>query len=351
MDESAINLFADRLSRIGYKSNTYINILFHGGEPLLCDMGFYKHTVDRLRRTLPQYSLSFCLQTNASLINNDWLSFFADNDISVSVSIDGPKIVQDENRRFANGSSSFDVVYRNICNALASHNANVIEGALALVYLNSDPIEVFEFLKQLGIPRLDFLWPDGTHVCPPPDLERNETNTRYSRWLCKIFDKWFSDGTGKPEIRMFNNILALMFGGDSSVEGIGPGRLGLLTIHTDGEIQDSDVLSIAYEHAGRFGDGFYLKSHSFQSLFRSRPFVDRSTLHGVAGLCQTCLDCYWRQICGGGLLPHRYDGNGFNAPSVYCDNIKFLLEHISNRVKQELSRADKESPREQEHDG
>lgn len=103
----------------------------------------------------------------------------------------------------------------------------------------------------------------------------------------------------------------------------------MVTIHTDGEIQDSDVLSVAYNNAGRFGKGVYLHNTSLSELVKSNEFLSRSELYSYESLPEECKTCEYSKICGGGLLPHRYSASQmFDNPSVYCANMKYLINHI-----------------------
>ena len=236
-----------------------INVLFHGGEPLLLGAKYLEEAVQIISRNIPTNCKPiFSLQSNASLLDQNIVETLSRSNISISVSIDGEKSAQDRHRVFADGSSSFDVVTRNIRAFLLAHNtAHIYKGILAVIDLRDDPIRTFDFLSSMTSSGVDFLFPDGTHDDPPPGISREDfrTNSNYANWLIPIFDKWFSRGIRKPSIRFFENILTLLVGGRSDVEGLGEQSLSLLAIETDGEIQDSDVLSVAFEHAARFGSG------------------------------------------------------------------------------------------------
>ncbi len=138
-------------------------------------------------------------------------------------------------------------------------------------------------------------------------------------------------------MRLFENILDLVLGGRSQTEGIGEGRLNLLTIETDGEIEDVDIFKSAYPGATSLrlpGQATpNVSTHSFLGLSQTTAARDRQRLQTNAGLCDTCRRCPVGKICGGGTASHRFSSaRGFDNPSVYCRDLLRLITHIGARV-------------------
>lgn len=322
-----------------------INILFHGGEPLLLGPIYLEQAVQLISSNLPSNcNPIYSLQSNGSLLNREFIDVLCKYNISISISLDGGRIAQDRHRIFANGQSSFDTVDRNIRTFLHSPEINqLFGGILAVVDLRNNPLEAFDFLSSLTSSGLDFLLPDGTHENPPPGITEEDFkyNSKYAGWLIPIFDKWFAGGKRKPSIRFFENILALLFGGKSNVEGLGEQYLSLLTLETDGEIRDSDVLSVSYEHSARFGEGAYLGKGCFESLMNSEVFRSQAHIYLPEALSRECQVCDWRSICGGGLVPHRYSSKQkYDNPSIYCGNLKRIFSHIHTKLLDILQNQD-----------
>ncbi|MGO9372534.1 MAG: radical SAM protein [Syntrophobacteraceae bacterium] len=333
-----VALFAERLGEYAHtRKLAAINIIFHGGEPLLLGPQYLDEATQIISRRLPpDCKPIFSLQSNGSLLNQEIIDTLRRSKISVSISLDGNRSAQDRHRVFADGSSSFDVVVRNIKTLLHDSIAeDLFSGILAVVDLRDDPLQTFDFLASMTTSGVDFLFPDGTHENPPPGITTHnfKVNSDYAKWLIPIFDKWFARGVRKPSIRLFENILTLILGGRSNVEGLGEQCLSLLTIETDGEIRDSDILSVAYEHAARFGRGAYLESDSLVNLIDSAAFRAQQTLYLPTSLSVDCQACCWCTICGGGLLPHRFSGQKqFNNPSIYCGNLKSIFAHVRAKL-------------------
>jgi uncharacterized protein len=337
MSLDKVVLFAESVGEYALASKLdCINVLFHGGEPLILGAKYLEKAVQIISHNIPPNCQPiFSLQSNASLLDRDILEVLSRSDISISVSIDGEKAAQDRHRIFADGSSSFDIVTNNIRAFLLGHQSHIYKGILAVIDLRDPPIKTFDFLSGMTNSGVDFLLPDGNHDNPPPGISKEDfrTNSNYANWLIPIFDQWFSRGIRKPSIRFFENILILLVGGKSNVEGLGEQCLSLLTIETDGEIRDSDVLSVAFEHAARFGRGVYLGKNCFSDLIGSEIFRRQEALYSPSGTSTECQACYWRDICGGGLLPHRYSTvRNFDNPSIYCGNLKTLISHIRRRL-------------------
>ncbi len=346
MPIEVVRSFAERVGayvrQVGLEQ---IDVLFHGGEPLLLPCSFYDEVVPTIRSALPPTcNVKFGMQSNASLLTSEVIAMLARHGISISLSIDGPRSAQDRHRRFADGSSSFIPVCAAV-DRLMSHplGSDVFGGILAVVDLLNEPEETYSFHASLGTPAIDYLWPDGHHDRLPPGILDYSTDTQYAMWSERVFDKWFRAPDEQPQIRFFENSIRLLLGGQSTVEGIGAGALSLLTIQTDGEIQDSDIMSVAYEHAGRFGNGCYLNSSSFTDLAASRGFHTQADRYRSDHLSAACQRCYWATICSGGLLPHRYGSrHDFAAPSVYCGNLSHILGHIRRAVIADVRRAELE---------
>jgi len=111
--KKAIDFFASRV-----RDTINVNVAFYGGEPLL-RYDFIKNCIEYAKYRLEGKSLTFSLTTNASLLNEDMMNYFVKNNVSILVSIDGPREINDYNRKFAqNGRGTFDIVFSNLQNLL-----------------------------------------------------------------------------------------------------------------------------------------------------------------------------------------------------------------------------------------
>ena len=175
--------------------------------------------------------------------------------------------------------------------------------------------------------------PDSTYDHPPPGLSRGYDDTPYADWLIPIFDEWFDAGDVTFQIRLFQNIIALIFGCATSTENIGGRENDVLVIETDGGIEPVDVLKACGEDFTKLG--MNVRLNELDDVYGS--LLVRTYQVGAAALCHACRDCAIRDVCGGGHLPHRYSSRtGFANPSVYCRDLAKLITHVQARVLQTL---------------
>jgi uncharacterized protein len=133
---------------------------------------------------------------------------------------------------------------------------------------------------------------------------------------------------------MFGAIIALLFGGRSRSESLGLKPVDLLVIETDGTMEQGDALKTTA--AGMAATGLHLRDHSLDDALR-HPAI-RSRQLGLEALAQECQRCRLVAVCGGGLYAHRFDGVGFDRPTVYCADMIKLIDHIRSRVEADVAR-------------
>jgi uncharacterized protein len=343
MSEDTMNALFERAA--GYArlmALPHVTFLLHGGEPLLAGMSRIEKFVSGVRSTFdrlaPETRLEFSMQTNGTLLTSQWLTLFDRIGLTFGVSLDGDQIANDRHRLDHKGRSSFSRV-KAALSMIEAHpfGKQTFRGLLGVMDLRNDPLETFRFLADLNPPRLDFLFPEGTHDNLPPFVSAGTSN--YANWLIPIFDEWFEGGS-RVRLRLFENLIDVLLGGRSQTEGTGEGHLNLLTIETDGEIEDVDLMKVTYEGGGRFvrfGPAPTVHSLGFQELAESTGAQERHRLHTLEGLSETCRQCPAAKACGGGFLPHRWSSErGFDNPSVYCRDLLKLIQHIQGRLKESL---------------
>ena len=300
-----------------------VHVVLHGGEPLLLGHDGLRDVISVLRCLIdPVTQLDLRIHTNGVLLDEKLCSLFADYSVQVGVSLDGDRTANDRHRRFADSRSSHAQVLRALELLRKPEYRHLYAGILCTVDVTNDPIAVYEALLAEAPPRLDLLLPHGTWDQPPP--RPPGTRTPYASWLTRIHARWVADGRPVP-IRFFDSLLAAWEGRPSGSEAAGLDSVDLLVIETDGAWEQVDSLKIAYDNAP--ATGFDIFSHSADEAAAHPGVAGRQA--GIAALCATCRACPLVQACGGGLYPHRYSSaNGFDNPSVYCDDFKVLIPRI-----------------------
>lgn len=307
-----------------------VEIILHGGEPLLCGESFIRSAVALLRNAVPaETGLSLRLQTNGTLLTQRMLAMLREQDIKVGVSVDGTAQTHDAKRRYANGRGSYHLVSAALRRLAEERYSAIYSGVLCTVDISADPIETYESLAAFSPPRVDFLLPHANWSALPPGAPA----VRYGEWLSAVFDRWYGQRTPETRVRLFEEIIHLLLGGHSSSEAIGLSPVALIVIDTDGSIEQVDTLKSAFPGAPDTGMNVF--THSFDDVLGHPAIMARQI--GDKGLSDTCRACPVVKICGGGYYPHRYSqGEGFRNPSVYCEGLRYLIEHIARRIRADL---------------
>ncbi|MGI8329935.1 FxsB family cyclophane-forming radical SAM/SPASM peptide maturase [Actinomadura scrupuli] len=313
-----------------------IEVVLHGGEPLMAGDAFIDFAARELRAAMPSTCRpGISTQTNGVLLTEPTLAVLDSHDIGVCVSLDGDRAAHDRHRRGANGRGSHAAVMRGL-GLLTERHRRLYRGLLCTIDLTNDPVATYEALLESGPPRVDFLLPHGTWSAPPPGRDPGEpARTPYADWLISVFDRWYDTTTRETGIRFFEEIMNLVLGGQSRSESIGLSPVALVVVDTDGTLQQVDTLKTSFPGAPE--TGLTVAEHDFDEALRHPGVVARQI--GLSALCAECLDCSLRRVCGGGTYTHRYrQGRGFRNPSVYCPDLKKIIGHISGRLRRDLDR-------------
>jgi len=277
----------------------------------------------------PSTSVEVGIQTNGVLLDEEAAEILSSAEVGISLSLDGPPVVHDRHRIRVGGRPSSSEVMNALC-VLKSH-PRLFRGVIAVIDADSDPKAIVEWFARLDIPALDLLLPDAHHAQPP--LGRAQDPDRYSRWLLGAFDTWFDHYPEMP-IRTFDAVIQSICGLDSTTDGFGLGDVTLLTIETDGSYHDLDVLKITAQ--GRSELGLNIRTAPVTEVAATAKLAAHRRLLTYDGLSVTCRACPEALTCGGGAVPHRWDGASFGNPSVYCHEMLTLFRHARSRLDGQL---------------
>jgi len=299
---------------------------FHGGEPLLAGPDFFRFFIQKAKEILLPAGIQprFTIQTNATLIDEEWCEIFYEDYFDIGISLDGKKEINDLNRVYHNGKGSFDDVLDGVKQVKSYRNLEEGMGFLVVVNIDADPVETYEFFKSLG--SFDFLLPDYTHDDKDPRIGPRQT--AYADWMIQVFDAWLRD-PGRPGIRYFASLVEAILGGDGGADVMGDRYNDILVVETDGSYEAVDALKICGEGFTKAGTNVASESISEALKTDLASLYQRS--HKV--LSKQCQHCKIQEVCGGGYLPHRYSKqNGFDNPSVYCNDLLKIITHLQNSL-------------------
>jgi uncharacterized protein len=298
-----------------------IEVILHGGEPLLTGAGWLTELVESLH-TQVQAQVNISLQTNGTLLDRPMLQALRRLGIRVGVSLDGDADATGRHRRYANGRNSFDDVAKGLNLLDSPEFRDSYSGILCTIDVHNDPVATYEALLKFNPPALDLLLPHANWSCPPP-------GSGYADWLISVFDRWYCAPGQETWIRLFGELIQLVLGQPGAIEGLGLLPSTLIVVETDGSIKQLDSLSSAYP--GAADTGLRVNTDAFDAALDHPTTVARQI--GADALSPQCQACSVMKICGGGLYPHRYrSGQGFRNPSVYCDDLMRLITHVRGRV-------------------
>jgi uncharacterized protein len=305
---------------------TDVDIILHGGEPLLAGAEWLADLVGSLRSQVPA-RVHVTLQTNGTLLDRPMLNTLKSLGVRIGVSLDGDAEATGRHRRYANGRNSFGAVADGLDLLQSPEFKDCYSGLLCTIDVLNDPVSTYEALLKFGPPALDLLLPHANWSSAPP-------GAGYADWLISVFERWYTAPRQETRIRLFSELIQLILGHPGEVEGLGLLPSTLIVVDTDGSIKQLDSLSSAYP--GAADTGLDVMSGCFDDALDHPTTAARQL--GADALSPQCRACPVMEICGGGLYPHRFrEGDGFRQPSVYCEDLLKLITHVRDRVIADLS--------------
>ena len=331
------------------EAQTTPQVLFtwHGGETLMRPISFYKRALELQRIYGRGRQIDNCIQTNGTLLTDEWCQFFKDNNFLVGVSIDGPQEFHDEYRRTATNKPTFVKVMNGI-NLLNKHG--VEWNALAVVNdYNADyPLEFFRFFKQIGCKYIQFSpivervvkREDGLTLAPGMQggdsalAHFSITPEQWGNFLCTIFDEWVHNDVGEYFVQLFDATLANWVGQAPGVCILAEecGHAGVMEFN-------GDVYSC---------DHFVYPEHLLGNLhtktITEMMYSDQQNKFAKMKkqmLPQQCKECKFLFACHGECPKNRFlnDKYGNYGLNYLCKGYRQFFEHVEpymNFMKREL---------------
>lgn len=311
---------------------TDIQIDFHGGEPLMLG----KFRFDKYLKILSEINknegvkIKFAIQTNGILVDSEWIKIFEKYSISVGISIDGPKHINDRNRIDFNGRGTYEKTMLGFYLLKKAYEEKLIPhfGILSVSSPDLAGSELYDhFVNELCVSNFDILFPIDSH-----DSFDIKSIEGYKKYYNKLFKLWVAGDVKAVNIRLFDRIALQIVSGASYVSGSSKARNGghlIITVSSSGAIGPDDSLKTI---RGNHFKEISVFNSNYSDLIESNFF--NVILEAENTIPQSCQDCSWKQLCRGGAtggrLINRYSSvSGFNNSSVMCEVLDDLYSEMS----------------------
>lgn len=333
MDRQVSIIALKKILRYAEKQNLKsIVLVLHGGEPLLAGYQWVKNFLESLRRLKPpSLKVSVFTQTNATLIDYEWIRIFNEYNVHVGISLDGPPEWNDLQRIDHAGNGSYNRVRKAIDLLINSDEDSSGCGVLVVANPNYPSVKIYNHLVKLGIKNMDFLWPDHHYDDPPPWKQG-----ALSKYFIELFDLWFNQENYDVKVRWFEEVIRILLGRKCYTRGLGLGLEPVtdIVIETDGGIEPSDTLRICGN--GITNVGLNVLNNNIEEIYSKKLF--QQGLNNLDTLPDQCKRCKAYNVCGGGVLTHRWrKKNGFSNPSIHCSDLRTTITHIENSIKKQVN--------------
>lgn len=307
-------------------------IAFHGGEPTLIGVRRFGEACRRLREIIePVATVLLSIQTNGTLLDDQWIAAFAEHGVAVGVSIDGPQAVNDRFRLDRHGRSSFSRTEDAIRRLVEAHGPrNPLPSTVSVMHSGNDYREVYRYLRALGVRNMTFLLPDRN----ADDVEFISSGAakQYGSCLSDLFHEWFSEDNTDVHIRFVDQLLNHFRPDVAPGQAFGRPRKEnqVVIARSDGTVAIDDTFIPAL--------GWYTGTPvcstgdtSLREFLAEPVFLEvEETFNTLPG---GCAGCRWQHVCRGGDLENRFSKrNGFDNPSVYCDAYKVMYQYVCDEL-------------------
>lgn len=339
----------EQFTREYIEAQTMNQVLFtwHGGEPLLRSIDFYRKALSLQQKYAGGRRIDNVIQTNGTLLTDEWCEFFAQNHWLVGISIDGPQPYHDHYRLTAAGKPSWQKVMQGI-KLLKKHGVEWNAMAVVNAYNANHPLEFYRFFKENGCQFLQFTpiverltrHEDGRTLASLADKDEislSEASVAPEQWgyfLCAIFDEWVRKDVGKIFVEIFDCTLANWMGISPGICAYSKecGHAGVM--EHNGDVYSCDHFVFPEYKLGNIRD------HSLIDMLYGEQQQEFSRLKH-SSLPRQCKECDMEFACHGECPKNRFmkDKYGDSGLNYLCPGYYHYYQHVApymDYMKQEL---------------
>lgn len=316
-----------------------VSFVWQGGEPTLLGLEFFKKVVRLQEKYKGKKSIENSLQTNATLLDDEWCRFLAQNRFLVGVSIDGPQWLHDKYRVDKRGNGSFSQVMEAI-ERLRKHRVEFNTLTVVNDQNSHHPKDVYRFLKSIGSRFMQFipiveqeaLTGEDTPVdLVSPDFDGQARVTewsvnplQYGRFLNRIFDEWVTRDVGKYFVQIFDATLANWVNQSPGLCVFERTCGEAAVIEHNGDLYSCDHFVYHENYLGN------ILETPLAEMMKSEKQLNFG-IRKEANLPEKCNKCKFRRICRGGCPKNRVSPGDMPEKRLnyLCEGYQDFFSHVA----------------------
>ena len=326
MSDSLLEMYVRQY--IAASPGPVVQFTWHGGEPTLAGLDFYRLAVELQQRYLPEgWSCWNNLQTNGILLDDEWCSFLADAHFDVGLSIDGTQWLHDGYRKDCSGRGTYEravaAIHRLQVHGIQPDLLCTVTSATA-----KEPLAVYRALRDLHTGWIQFI-PIVRFTKDGQTTSESVTGEEYGDFLCTVFDEWIRHDLGRLDIQLFAEMALVWSGGTASLCWMAPTCGRVLIIEHDGGVYSCDHF-VTPDH--RIGN---IETSALSTLV-DLPAQRRFGNDKQTRLPSQCRSCSWLAICNGGCPKDRFAlaENGEHGLNHLCDGLRQFFAYAEQPLRQ-----------------
>lgn len=312
------------VGHIGAHPGPTVRFSWHGGEPTLLGIDYFRRIVALQEKHCPPHKMKKIangIQTNGTLLDDDWGRFLARHRFAVGLSLDGPKEIHDVYRVNRQGTGTHDAAMRGY-QSLVEHRIPTDILCVVNDYNVMFPLQVYRFFKSIGVKYLSFLplveragEGVGDRTVPPE---------AFGAFLCTIFDEWLAEDIGTVKVQIFEEATRTAFGQDHSLCLFRPTCGDIPVVEYNGDVYVCDHFALPARRVGN------IAATPLAEILGS----DRLAAFGAAkrtSLSQTCKSCEVLAMCNGECPKNRFvtGANGTEKENYLCAGYRLFFNHCA----------------------
>jgi uncharacterized protein len=331
MSDSVLEAYVRDLLQ-AHRGMPEVVVAFQGGEPTMMGVDFFRRLIEVEQRHMqPGQQVLNTIQTNATLIDDEWARFLAEHGFLVGVSIDGPRQMHDAYRVDKGGKPTFDRVIRGL-DVLKAHG--VEWNALTTVHAANEGHggEVYRFLRDDLGARYVQLIPIVERSPDPagPVTDRSISAEGYGQFMVDVFDEWLPRDVGTVFVQSFDSALAAFLGMPEAGVCVHAETCGrAVALEHTGDVYSCDHYVDPEYLIGNLADGRTLLQIVDSPVQQAFGQAKRDTL------TQYCRDCDVRFACNGGCPKDRFIATPDGEPGLHylCVGYQQFFRHIDKPMR------------------